>query len=111
MKKFLVLYHAPAASYEQMMKATPEQRQAGMKAWMGWAERAKANIVDLGAPLGKGQKVTPTSAADQANTYGGYSVLQADSKEALAKVLEGHPHFMMPDGWIETVEVMPIPGM
>jgi hypothetical protein len=111
MKKFLVLYHAPAASFEQMMKATPEQQQAGMKAWMGWAEKAKPNLVDLGSPLGKGQKVTPAAASDQANDYGGYSIMQAESKEALAKVLAGHPHFMTPDGWIETVEVMPIPGM
>ena len=41
---------------------------------------------------------------------GGYSILQAESKEALAKTLEGHPHFMMPDGSIDIVEVMPLPG-
>jgi len=35
MKKFLVLYKAPTASFEQMKKATPEQQKAGMDAWMG----------------------------------------------------------------------------
>ena len=31
--------------------------------------------------------------------------------EQLAESLKGHPHFMMPDGSIEIVEMMPIPGM
>lgn len=111
MKKFLVLYHAPSDAFEQMQKATPEQQQAGMKAWMAWGDKAKSSIVDMGAPLGKGQKVTPAGASDQKNDLGGYSLMQAESKEALVKTLDGHPHFMMPDGWIEIVEVMPLPGM
>jgi len=45
------------------------------------------------------------------NDLGGYSVLQAESKEALAETLKGHPHFMMPDSTIEIVEFMQIPGM
>src|SRR5689334_17771488 len=112
MKKFLVLYRAPLSGFEQMKQATPEQQKAGMQAWMAWGQKAQASIVDMGAPLGKSLtatkdgKVTPT-----ANDLGGYSVLQAESKEALAKTLEGHPHFMMPDGSIEIVEIMPLPGM
>ncbi len=66
MKKFLVLYKAPASSFEQAMKAT--------------------------------------------NDLGGYSILQAESKEALAATLKGHPHFMMADGTIEITELMPMPG-
>jgi hypothetical protein len=34
MKKFLVLYKASTASFEQMKKATPEQQKAGMDVWM-----------------------------------------------------------------------------
>ncbi len=111
MKKFLVLYKAPSTSFEQMMKATPEQQKAGMDAWMAWGAKAKAAIVDMGAPLGKGMRVTPAGARDERNDLGGYSILQGESKEAVAKSLEGHPHFMMPDGFIELVEIMPIPGM
>jgi len=29
----------------------------------------------------------------------------------LVAMLKGHPHFMTPDGTIEIVEVMPMPGM
>jgi hypothetical protein len=57
-------------------------------------------------------KVTSGGASDQTNDLGGYSVLQAESKEALAKVLKGHPHFEMgPKASIEITEIMPIPGM
>jgi hypothetical protein len=111
MKKFLVLYKAPTASFEQMMKATPEQQKAGMDAWMSWSKKAGSSIVDMGAPLGKSLRVTTASASPTTNDLGGYSVLQAESKEALAQTLKGHPHFMTPDGFIEVVEVMPIPGM
>jgi hypothetical protein len=111
MKKFLVLYRAPLASFEQMMKATPEQQKAGMDAWMAWSKKAASSIVDMGAPLGKCMKVTPAGATASRNDLGGFSILQAESKEALAETMKGHPHFMTPDGFIEIVEMMPLPGM
>jgi hypothetical protein len=110
MKKFLVLYRAPAASFEQMRKATPEQQKAGMEAWMSWAKQA-SGISDMGGPLGKSLRVTKESAAPTTNDLGGFSILQAESKEALAESLKGHPHFMTPEGVIEVVEILPVPGM
>jgi hypothetical protein len=111
MKKFLVLYKAPLTSFDQMMKATPEQQKAGMEAWMVWGKKAAASIVDMGAPLGKTLKVTPSGSSPTRNDLGGYSIMQGESKEAVAETLKGHPHFMTPDGTIEIVELMPIPGM
>lgn len=111
MKKFLVLYRAPASSFETMKAATPEQQKAGMEAWMAWGQKASGAIVDMGAPLGKSLRVTPAGAEASTNDLGGYSVLQAESKEALAETLKGHPHFMTPDGTIDVVEIVPIPGM
>jgi hypothetical protein len=111
MKKFLVLYKAPKASFEQMMKATPEQQKAGMEAWMAWGKSAQSSIVDMGGPLGKGMRVTKAGGTPEANDLGGYSVLRAESMEALATTLKGHPHFMTPDGFIEVTEIMAIPGM
>jgi hypothetical protein len=111
MKKFLVLYKAPTASFEQMQKATPEQQQAGMQAWMVWSKQAASSIVDMGAPLGKSLRATKQGASPMTNDLGGYSILQAESKEALAKTLSEHPHFRTPDGFIEIIEVMPVPGM
>jgi hypothetical protein len=111
MKKFLVLYKAPTSSFEQMTKASPEQQKAGMDAWMAWGKKAAGSIVDMGAPLGKSLRVTKSGASPTSNDLGGFSILQAESKEALAETLKGHPHFMMPEGFIEVVELMPIPGM
>ena len=110
MKKFLVLYMASAAAFAQMMKATPEQQKAGMDAWMAWGKKAGSSIVDMGAPLGKSLRVTPAGSSPATNDLGGYSILQAESKEALATTLKGHPHFMMPDSSIEIVELLPMPG-
>ena len=111
MKKFLVLYRAPASAFEQMKSSTPEQQKAGMDAWMAWSKKAAAAIVDLGAPLGKSLRVTKSAVTPSSNDFGGFSILQAESKEALAETLKAHPHFMMPEGSIEIVELMPIPGM
>lgn len=111
MKKFLVLYKAPLSSFEQMMKAKPEQQKAGMDAWMAWGKKAEKAIIDMGAPLGKSLRVTNTGSSPTKNDLGGYSIMQAESKEALGDSLKGHPHFMTPEGFIEVVELMPIPGM
>jgi hypothetical protein len=112
MKKFLVLYRASQSGFEEMMKSTPEQQKAGMEAWMSWSKQAASSIVDMGAPVGKAVKVTKGGeVAASTNDLGGYSIMQAESKEALAASMKEHPHMMMPDGWIEIVDIMPVPGM
>src|ERR671939_1325552 len=98
MTKFLVLYGAATTAAEQMAAGTPEQAQAGMEAWMTWAQRAGDAVVDLGAPLAA---VEP--GGDAADPIGGYSILQADDADALVKVLDGHPHTAM-GGTIEILE-------
>ena len=65
----------------------------------------------MGAPLGKALKVTPAGASPTRNDLGGYSFMQAESKEALAELMKDHPHFMMADGTIEIVDLLPMPGM
>jgi hypothetical protein len=82
-----------------------------MDAWMAWSKKAASSIVDMGSPLGKSLRVAKGGVSPTANDLGGFSILQAESKEALAESLKGHPHFMMPDGFIDIVELMPMPGM
>jgi hypothetical protein len=110
MKKFLVLYKASTSAFEQMQKSSPAQQKAGMDAWMAWSKKAAASIVDMGGPLGKSMHVTKGGVSATSNDLGGFSILQAESKEALAEKLKEHPHLMMPDGSIEVVELMPMPG-
>jgi hypothetical protein len=113
MKKFMVLYMAPLAQFEQMMQnATPEQQRKGMDAWMKWMGANKASLVDGGAPLGKTKRVDTGGTRDAKNEVGGYSIVQAESHDAAAKMFgSDHPHLHVPGAWIEIVEIMPIPGM
>jgi hypothetical protein len=94
-----------------MKNSTPEQQKAGMDAWMAWSKKAASSILDMGAPLGKSVRVTKEGTSASTNDLGGFSVLQAESKEALAATLKDHPHFMMPGGSIEIIDFMPMPGM
>ncbi len=112
MTKFMVLYRAPAEALEQMASASPEDMQEGMKPWMAWAERCGESLVDLGAPLGHGQSVTPDGPSPSGQDVVGYSVLQAESMDAAVAMLEGHPHLGWTDGCaIEVYESLPLPGM
>ena len=111
MKKFVALYFAPASAIEQMSKSTPEQMKAGMDGWMKWADKNKKAITELGAPLGKTKRVTDRGVSAGKNEITGYSVVQAETHEAAAKLFEGHPHFHLPGASIEVMEMMPIPGM
>ena len=83
MKKFLVLYRAPASSFQQMQNTSPEQQKAGMDLWMAWSKKAAASIVEMGGPLGKSLRVTKGGASPSTNDLGGFSILQAESKEGI----------------------------
>jgi hypothetical protein len=99
MKKFLVLYRSSVSAADQMAAATPEQAEAGMDAWMDWSERNRDAIVELGSPLGGDSDVS------------GYSIVQAESRDAAAELFEDHPHLRMPaDSSIELLEFLPLPG-
>ena len=111
MKKFLVLYYSSASAAEQMTNASPEQAKAGMDAWMAWAKRAGSAIVDLGNPLGHAAQVSPCRAARRDSGVSGYSILQAESMNAVQDLLKNHPHFMAPDAAIQVLEFLPLPGM
>src|ERR1700730_18532596 len=93
MAKYLVVYRAPTSAREMMANATPEQTQAGMDAWMAWAHRCGDALVDLGSPLGDAIHV---GAASAAGDIAGFSIIQADSAEAMRGMLDGHPHLMTP---------------
>lgn len=112
MKKFLVLYQSTVPASEQMRHATPEQAKAGMDAWMSWAGRVGSGIVDMGSPVAAAAKLTGQDQIGAGNAQvGGYSILQAESKDALMGLLKNHPHFMAPGASIEVFEFLPMPGM
>jgi hypothetical protein len=110
MTKFMVLYRSEMSAQEMMAAGTPEQAQAGMDAWMAWAGKAGDAIVDLGAPLSDAAYVGPRSAGGDSGHVTGFSILQAESADALTGILDGHPHLDM-GGSIEVLEFLAMPGM
>jgi len=109
MTKFMVLYRSSTSARDQMASATPGQMKTGMEAWMQWAAKAGDAVVDLGAPLAPATHVGPGTS--NAGEISGYSIMQADSAEALGAVLDGHPHLSMPGNSIEMLEMLSMPGM
>lgn len=106
MSRYLVLYRSNVSAADQMQNADPEAGAEGMKAWMEWAQRAGGAIVDLGSPT-----QTVDGADPGATSFiGGYSIVQAESLEALTAIFDGHPHLAW-GGTIETLELFEIPGM
>lgn len=112
MKKFIVIYHAPAEALAQSANATPEEMQKGMEPWMAWAAKCGDKLVDLGTPLMGGQKLLPDGGVESSQReVAGYSILQASDMNEAKSLLQGHPHL----GWaggceIEVHEAMPLPG-
>ena len=110
MKKFVVIYYAPASAIEQMANATPEQMKEGMKPWMEWVARCGEGLVDLGSPLTGGQKLSKSGSSSSDKSVVGYSILQAENIEGAKALLKGHPHLEWTDGCeIEVHETMPLP--
>jgi hypothetical protein len=112
MKKFMVLYMAPAAEFGKLMaNSKPEDMKKSMDGWRAWMEEHKESFVDSGAPLGKTKRITAQGVEDVKNDMGGYSIIQAESHDAATKLFQSQPHFGIPGAWIEVMEIMQMPGM
>jgi hypothetical protein len=112
MKKFMAIYMASGADFEKMMRnSTPDQRQKGMEGWMKWMNENRASILEGGAPLGKTKRADATGVSDTKNNIGGYSIVQAETHDAAAKLFSrDHPHLQMPGAWVEILEIMTLPA-
>jgi hypothetical protein len=80
-----------------------------MEAWMNWAGKAGSAIVDMGSPVARATSVGADCAPG--DPIGGYSILEADSLEALETLLDGHPHLHLEGAAIEVHQFLPLPGM
>jgi len=99
MKKFLVLYHAPAEAMAMMANATDEQKMEGMKPWMAWKETLGNQLLDMGSPLMPGTQMHPDGNEGQSsNDVTGYSMIQAPNMEEAKALLKNHPHLSWSPG-------------
>ena len=117
MKRFLAIYMgtAHARSSAQWDNLDANQRQAlqaqGLTAWMEWGTANAAAIVDQGGPLGKTKRASKQGIADFKNGMTGYTIVQAESHAAAAKMFENHPHFtIFPGDSVEIMECLPLRG-
>lgn len=106
MKKYVAIYMAPAAALAEMQKnTTPEQMKTMTAGWNAWLEKHKANMVEVGAPLGKTMRVTKDGVEAAKNDVNGYSVVQAESHEEAAKLFMDNPQVMgMPGAYVDVME-------
>ena len=118
MKRFMAVFTGSPTAFEDYAKrfSNEDERKAndrkGMEAWHKWVEQHQASIVDMGAPLGRTKRVTKDGIADVRNNLGAYTVVQAESQEAAAKLFAGHPHFtIFPGDGVEIMECLPIPQL
>lgn len=118
MKTFLAIYIGSHASqgrdaWSKLSEAEQKTRAAaGMTAWGAWGAKYKDAILVDGAPLGKTKRVSNDGIADIKNTMTGYTLVQAESHEAAARMFEGHPHFaIFPGDSVEIMECLPIPTL
>ena len=116
MKRFLAIYTGSASAmvkWNAMPEHESKERQAaGIKAWHAWVEKNKASIVEMGGPLGRTKCISPQGITDIRNNMMAFTLVQADSHEAAAKLFENHPHFVnFPGEAVEVMECMPVPGM
>ena len=111
MKKFLVLYMAPASVMQEWMKLPEAERKVAedkMKGeWQVWMQEHAAMIKET-AGAGKAMRITKEGAMDAANEIMLYSIVEAESAEAAAKIFEGHPHLGIPQASIEIMPANPM---
>lgn len=114
MKKFLVLYIAPASVMEAWKQTDPDQKSAAeakmKRDWKTWMSDHASSFVDAGGGLGKTQRITAKAVADTRNDLMLYAVVQAESQFAAAKIFEAHPHLQIPEASIDVIELHPLPG-
>ena len=100
------------AQWETVPEQERQHRQAqGVAAWKKWAAENAASIVEMGGPLSRTKLISKLGISDIRNHMGAFTVVQAESHEAAARLFLNHPHFtLFPGEGVEVMEVLPIPA-
>jgi hypothetical protein len=117
MKKYIAVFlgSATGEAMKKWMSLEEEARKKresdGLAAWKSWVETHSKSILDLGGPLGKTKTIDAGGISDIKNLLTGYSIIEAESHEAAAKMFLNHPHFtIFPGDSIEIMECLAIPN-
>ncbi len=115
MKRFLAVYTGTPgamARWDALSESERQQKTAqGMAAWKKWADDNAASIVETGGPLSRTKQVSTSGIADVRNNLAAFTIVQAESQDAAAKLFLNHPHFtIFPGEAVEVMEVLPVPA-
>lgn len=115
MKRFLAVFTGSPgamARWETLPESQRQKKQAeGVNAWKKWATDNAGSIVEMGGPLSRTKLVSNAGIADIRNNLAAFTVVQAESQDAAARLFLNHPHFtIFPGEGVEVMEVLPIPG-
>src|SRR5215470_10724328 len=116
MKKYFALFMIPAAAVDEWKKKTkPEEMKAAsekmMREWESWGKAHERSLLDRGAPLGKTKRVSSDRISDIKNDLNWYSIVEAESHDAAAKLFKDNPHLQIPGSSIEVMEIPAAPAM
>ena len=80
--------------------------------WLAWREEAsKKAKIEFGLPLKVIRRITSDGQTDSNSHVSGYSIVEADSKDDVLKLLETHPQLKMSGASIDVLEMLPMPGL
>jgi hypothetical protein len=99
MKKFILFYKGPA---------TPPD--ASHEGWPDWFGKLGDKLVDAGSPLINGISVHTDGSKEESTVHlNGYSIVQANDKEALLDLVKDHPYLSQGKN-VFTIEVFELPS-
>lgn len=115
MKRYLAVFTgtpSAMARWEALSESTRQQKQAqGVAAWKKWAGDNAAAIVEMGGPLSRTMLVASGGITDIRNNLAAFTIVQAESQHAAARLFLNHPHFtIFPGEGVEVMEVLPVPA-
>ncbi len=105
MPRFLVTYHGSDMPHE------PEAMAQAREAFMKWAAKAGAPLVEPGAPVRSARSLSSAGVRDEvaAGPINGWSVVEASDADAAAELLRDHP-FIGRGGVLQIAEPVEAPS-
>lgn len=106
--KFLVTYHMPHQGLDTWLTLPEADRKAQeiemQTEWNAWMAK-HADILIETAGVGRPKRISAEGVVDSRNDIMMYSFIEATSAEAAAEIFRHHPHFGIPESWIEVMAV------
>ncbi len=79
--------------------------------WQSWIKAHEKMLPEKALGVGKTKRVTTKGISDTKNNVMLYSIVEADTHKAAAKLFENHPHLQIPQSSIEIMVINPLHRM